>query len=232
MALGKSKLHIYDRKEIAILVLLGLMVAIFAFTLGIHLGKSVNHATLAGQPVDPQVADVAQDRIPERAEFSDQEKNIKDGADQALYDQLHDEVGKTGVKLAPGRQVDLPDESITETNGTKPVAAAKPAHAPAAIPIQQALPALERPHPLGVFTIQVGSFPTLDEAKARASMLDKAGLKPFVSFVDLSDIGRWYRVYVGGYADMDSAQNAGRRHKQAGVIDSFIVAKMPPKSSK
>src|SRR5262245_31859655 len=103
MASGKSKLHIYDRKEIAILVLLGLMVAIFAFTLGIHLGKTVNHATAPGLPTDPHVAETTPDRIPERAEFADQEKKIKDTVDEALYDELHDEVGKTGVKLTPGR---------------------------------------------------------------------------------------------------------------------------------
>ena len=37
----KQRFFIYDRKEMGVLLFLGVMVAIFAFTLGVHLGKKV-----------------------------------------------------------------------------------------------------------------------------------------------------------------------------------------------
>jgi cell division septation protein DedD len=37
----KQRFFIYDRKEMGVLILLGILVAVFAFTLGVHLGKRV-----------------------------------------------------------------------------------------------------------------------------------------------------------------------------------------------
>src|SRR5262245_49468076 len=114
----KQRVFIYDRKEMGVLTLLGVMVAVFAFTLGVHLGKKV-----AAQPKNPaqtgETAPVATvpDQVPEARDLHEQAKGVEQAADETLSQSLKEEVGQTGVKTEKPVQVDLPKKPKTENAG-------------------------------------------------------------------------------------------------------------------
>src|SRR5476651_1191800 len=94
----KPRLFIYDRKEMGILIILAMMVAIFAFTLGVHLGKKVPARPVVVGPVDTAPAVTSQDKTPNRQELTEQGKGTQQAVDESLNQALHDEVTRSGIK--------------------------------------------------------------------------------------------------------------------------------------
>jgi cell division protein FtsN len=213
----KQRVFIYDRKEMGILTLLGVMVAVFAFTLGVHLGKKVGGTTKAANPA-AETAPVAtvNDQVPEPREISEQAKGAEQAATDALRETLEDEVEKTGVKTEKPVQVELPRKPKTENAG--------------ATTLQGIKRVAETVHAnkttAARFSLQIGSYPTTAEAQSRVASIAKIGLKPFFKEADLKGKGRWYRVYLGEYSTKAEAERAGQKFRSEQVIDSFIVAKV------
>ena len=135
----KRKLFIYDRREVGILILLGVGVALFAFTLGLHLGKQVNpagehaaepnseaaatgenaagegehdHAAVAptGEHAGEPVAG-AEVAAPARSDVSKEVKNVPGAIEDTLDQTLRDEVSQTGLKVATPKPLKLPKET-------------------------------------------------------------------------------------------------------------------------
>lgn len=56
------------------------------------------------------------------------------------------------------------------------------------------------------FSIQVGSYPNMDEANLKISDWREKGYPAYIMIADIADRGRWYRVRIGGFATKDDAQ--------------------------
>lgn len=235
----KQRLYIYDRKEMVILIFLGVLVASFAFTLGVHLGKRVPTPTATEHAAEPKPIESAQDSVPNRQELQDHQADAAGSVDETLSQTLHDEVTRTGIKLDTPRQVDLPKKlkpAAPEKHATpeKHAPAKSETHAPAheaAKPAGHevaltAVAASRREAPSGKFTLQVGSYNSVSEAKDQVDAMEALGLKPLLRAADIKNRGRWYRVYLGGYPSAADAEKAGSRYVVQHVIESFVVSKM------
>ncbi len=230
---NRQRFYIYGRKEVGVLLLLGTVVAIFAFTLGVHLGKKVGLEGPGGPTTEAEPLGTTGDKTPGNQELAEQQKNVQEAAEETLNQSLHDEVAKRGVKLDVQRQIELPKESkkVPEATAEKPLdtAAEKPEHvAPeetagehghVAIP-----PAAETSSDEdGKFSIQVGSFPSAGEANAQAELLRNKGLQPFTREVTVPKIGVRYRLFVGKFKTKPAAESAAQKYKEQGTIQSFVI---------
>lgn len=213
----KHHVFLYDRKEIYVLVLLGIMIAVFAFTLGVHLGKKVGGKEGAAHLQDHAAIETSQDELPNRVEIAEQSRGVNEATDQALNRALHDEVAKTGIKLEEYRQTELPDQSKTPVAGATTLESAQ----------KKSNTTLKQEAPVGQYTLQIGSYPTLEEAAKVASSLEALGIKTFFRNVEIPSKGKWFRIYSGGFKTQNEAESAGERYKKQHVIDSFIVAPIP-----
>jgi cell division septation protein DedD len=225
----KQRFFIYDRKEVWILVLLGVMVAAFAFTLGVHLGKRVGTVAYAPAPGETTPAATLNDQVPNRQEITEQSKAAQQAADETLSQAAHDEAARTGVQLEAPRAVELPREAKKPAAGATTETASAPESPQAAKLAREALqqiPAAQRPLPLGKFTLQIGSFPALAEAKDQVESMEALGLKPFLRPAEVKGKGRRYRIFLGGYTSRDAAEKAGKRYLAQHVIDSYVIANL------
>ncbi len=227
----KQTFFIYNRREMAVLILLGVLVTIFAFTLGVHFGKRAAIESRPKETAEAVVADTQNDQLPNRQELTEQGKAVAQAVDESLNETLHDEVIKTGVKLNTPVPVDLPEKTRAVGNGATTAAAntlpptvktGKPAPTPNEA--EQTIPAALRPSPGGKYTLQVGSYPSVEEAKQQAETLDAQGHKSFLRSAVVKGKGKWYRVFIGGYQSREGADQAGRMLKNKGVVNSYIVA--------
>ena len=95
---SKRRLFIYDRKEVGVLILLGVGVALFAFTLGVHLGKQVvpkpTESLGEAKPIEP--LNPGEVQAPNRIEVAQEVKNIPAAVDETLDQSLRDEIAKRG----------------------------------------------------------------------------------------------------------------------------------------
>ncbi len=234
----KRRLFIYDRKEVGILILLGVGVALFAFTLGVHLGKQVvpKAVEVAGEakPVDPLLP--AETQAPSRVEISQEVKNVPAAVDETLDQSLRDEIAKTGMKVDRARQVDLPTEVHKEAS--RPEVGTDPA--PKKISAKEKTqaepksePASERAATAGAsrYTLQVGSYPSLHEAEPELLKLNENGLRAEVREVELAGKGKWFRLFVGQFESVKDAEKAGKSFKKERRIAEFVVVRAPSSTS-
>jgi cell division septation protein DedD len=225
----RQRLFIYDRKEIAVLFLLGIMVAAFAFTLGVHLGKRVGPKGMSPAGSDmPPVATLS-DQLPNRVEIAEQGKGADKALDKVLDQRLKDRVDQMELHLETPKPVELPENTHSKSSGATTVlpiakkAAEKepPADAPAAPAAASKTTAR--------FALQIGSYPAETDAKTRLKELEEKGLKPFLREADVKGKGKWFRVYVGEFATKPSAEAAGEKYRSQNMIESFIVSKITGK---
>ena len=212
----KQRLFIYDRKEMIVLVLLGVMVAVFAFTLGVHLGKALPEKSTGALAGAPPLAATVPDQLPNRQELTEQAKSAPQVADETLNQSLHDEVTTIGMKLETPRQVDLPRKTRSANGGATAGSTADILNIAAA----------QRVAPDGKFTLQIGSYPNLVEAKDQVDSMEALGLKPWLREAQVKGKGRWFRVFLGGFTAKDEAEQAGQRYRTRHMIESYIVSKI------
>jgi cell division septation protein DedD len=166
--------------------------------------------------VETSALPTSSDQVPNRQELTEQSKGAQQAADESLNQALHDEVARTGIKLDSPKQVQLPEK----TKSAESTAAAPTKHSEK---VESA--AFTREAPQGKFTLQIGSFPTLEEARDQADSLEAMALKPFMRPAEVKG-KRWYRVYVGGFNTLDAAEKTGAGYLSQRMIEGFIVTKM------
>lgn len=217
---SKRRLFIYDRKEVGVLILLGVGVALFAFTLGVHLGKQVVPKPMEtigeAKPTEPLTT--AEVQAPNRVDVSTEVKNIPGAVDETLDQSLRDEIAKTGMKVEKSRQVELPSEVRKEIS--------RPEVGHEGIPPAKPTPLSPR------YTLQVGSYPSLHEAEPELLKLNENGLRAEVREVDLMGKGKWFRLFVGQFDTVKDAEKAGKSFKKERRIAEFVVVPTPESASK
>jgi cell division septation protein DedD len=233
----KQRLFIYDRREVVTLIALGLMVAAFAFTLGVHLGKrAVSHTAGAELTTDAQIPTL-QDSIPNKQELKEQSKDAQNVADEELTRSLKQEVGTTGVKIKSPRQVELPTKPKAKTGGATTLKTSqdktdlkslqKLGDALSPEPkVEEKVAEKTLSEPSGKYTLQVGSYPTEAEAKERVDSLREHGLNPFLRQAEVKGLGLRYRLFVGGFASREEAEKSGKEYQAQHVIHSFLVSNL------
>jgi hypothetical protein len=204
----KQRIFIYDRREIILLSLIAAMATLFAFTLGIHLVHHGSPSFEKASLMESSPVKALPDQLPKNHEFVEQNKIAWQALEETLSQELHDEVSRNGVKLDSPHAVNLPEKTKAETKSKR-----KPSSVDEQI--QQVN-----------YTLQIGSFSSMIEAKAHMSKFEQAGLSPFLREVILNGKGKWYRIYVGDYSTPSEAEQAGQKYRSEHILKNFIVANL------
>jgi cell division septation protein DedD len=148
-----------------------------------------------------------------------------------------------------GAEDSRPSPSTVQPEATQPEATQPPATQPqtsqpktAAIPSQDSQPpakaALETPPPPRVtrpaaatsgpgFAVHVSSVKSKSGADEEAATIAATGVPVFVREVDLETKGRWYRIYIGPYADKETARREEAELRATGKYDYTQVQRVP-----
>ncbi len=116
-----------------------------------------------------------------------------------------------------------------DVHGPKEAAHEAVKEAPKKEESQGRAPASRYPQSLakGKFTVQVGSYPTEKDAAERVEMLKQKGFRH--SYFTTKEIGDkkeiWYRVWLGYYPDLKTAQQSGEMLQKENEIKNFLVRK-------
>jgi cell division septation protein DedD len=120
---------------------------------------------------------------------------------------LRDEVTRTGVRIDTPKAVRLPKE--TRAHKLAQQHAGEPA-----------IPAGSK------FTLQLGSFPTVEEAKAIQKEMSEKGVK--AKIVPATVQGKHhFRVLSGGFATRAEGEDSGKSLVIHSIVDTFVVVPNP-----
>lgn len=173
-----NKVIIFEKKEIIIVLVFVVVLIITSFTLGIRLGKK-----LAFSEAGIKSEDVKTVELKSTAE-EDAEATISEDAKLTDEEKLKKLMEESKSRLTN----ELDKFSSEEKPATTEVAG------------QQSTAA-------GKYTIQLGSYNTVDEAKQFAEGFTVRGYSPIINEVKIEGKGTWYRVSLGLFNTVDEAKS-------------------------
>ena len=238
-----------EKKQALVLVVLGLVIALVSYGLGVVVGKSgcgtIIHEDLAASEriaipvtdasVEGETLQPAEDATDPQLTFYDtlpEGKQPPMGSGINMPDQPSEPPpGPMEIPPAPEQAVvAVSKPTPTEVKPSLPVA--KPQSQPIAKPRPQSQPiATVAPPPsvapasaaTGSYIIQVASVQKMDGAQDLMGRLSKGGYPAFVEKTDLGSKGVWFRVYVGPFASKSSADGAASTLRASRLASSPIV---------
>lgn len=221
----KSELLLFSKKEITVIIVLLGLVALFSFTLGLRLGRSLSVAKPLETTEQAPLVEGAQKAVAAKP------PEAQEPGEQASAGQAEEKKGdqaKPAVNPAAAAADDRADAELNKAISTEKVGLKRPV--PMALPSETAAQA-----PEGVrYTLQFGSYRTVAEAADEVSALKHGDLKAsgldiYYFETKVAGKGTWYRVGVGSFATKDSAERAGTKLKsEVGNLPTFFVQKITP----
>jgi cell division protein FtsN len=182
----KNKVIIFEKKEIILILILVMVLLVTSFTLGIRLGKKISFHDAGVTPQDVKTVEL------KSSVEEDADRTVTENAKLTDEDKL-----KKLMEESKGR---LSDELEKFSKDEKPADKALSSAATGAIPTTPATPAN------GKFTIQLGSYNTVEEAKSFAEGFTVRGYNPIINEVKIDGKGNWYRVSLGLFNTVDEAK--------------------------
>lgn len=173
-----NKVIVFEKKEIVLVLIFVVVLIITSFTLGIRLGKKLTLDEAGIKPVDQKTVEL-KSGIEE-----DVEKSVEDDAKLTDEEKLK--------KLMDESKTRLSDELEKFSTESKP--ATNQSVAPKASGVA------------GKFTIQLGSYPSIEEAKQFAEGFTVRGYSPIINETTIDEKGTWYRVSLGLFVSVEEAK--------------------------
>jgi cell division septation protein DedD len=187
----ENKVIIFEKKEIVLVLLFVVVLIITSFTLGIRLGKKLS---LDASGIKEE--DVKTVELKSTAE-EDAEKTIE--ADAALKDE------EKLKKLMDESKARLSDELEKFSSESTPAPVAESSsNLSTAIPAEEVNSTQEKTS--GRYTIQLGSYNTMEEAKSFAEGFTVRGYNPIINEVKIPGKGNWFRVSLGLFNTVQEAK--------------------------
>lgn len=171
------RVFVFEKKEIFLIFVFVLIMSVTCFTLGVNLGKKLALEKSGVTPADVKALEM---------------KSVEEEfADQVMAeDKLSDEEKIELLKKEMKDKLDNELQSISQED------------TPAAAVSTPATPA--NPN-IGKFSVQLGSFNNMQDAKQFAEGFTARGYEAIIYETQLADKGTWFRVIIGIF---DSAGDA------------------------
>jgi septal ring-binding cell division protein DamX len=183
-----NKVIIFEKKEIVLISLLVVILIVTSFTIGVKMGKKISLDS-AGVTADDRKTVELKSTVEE-----DAEKILSTDAQLTDEEKLRKLMEESKTKLADELQKFSTEETAASAQAT---AGAGPAKNPMA----------------GKYTIQLGSYNTVDEAKQFAEGFTVRGYNPIINEVKIEGKGTWFRVSLGVFDTVEGAKRYIREEK-------------------
>jgi type IV secretory pathway VirB10-like protein len=203
----RPDLLIFSKKEFFAIVILLVLVALFSFTLGLKMGKTLGFSS----------KDVAQSE-PQTPVKVEQPATVTESATTT-------EVAtqtETAPAQAPQPEVKKADEAEVAPDAAQGLSAEEYAGEQ----LHKDKKTKAQPGAGGKYTLQVGSYRTVSEAAERVADLKHSGLDAFYLAAEVPGKGTWYRVGIGVFRTKSEAERTAAEWKKTRQVPPFIVQKV------
>lgn len=193
-----NKVIIFEKKEIILISLLVVVLIVTSFTIGVKMGKRISLDTAGVTKEDKKTVEL--------------KSTVEEDADKTL---------STDAKLTDEEKLrKLMDESKTKLSDElqKFSSEEKPAE-------NQSTEAPKNPM-AGKYTIQLGSYNTVEEAKQFAEGFTVRGYNPIINEVKIEGKGTWYRVSLGAFETVEAAKLYIREEKSLFAGQDHVITEI------
>lgn len=205
----QPKIYVFDKKEIALIFLFMIVIAITSFTLGVRVGKKMLFSSapesseqVSNLELKSQVEEQVQKVTEEESKNPVQEEQVKEDAFNKLQKEME---GLDNNKSSVEAKDSLGSDDVTMMSSDEE----------------------KKPQAIGQgkFTIQLGSYPKLSEAKDFADAFTVRGYNPILTQVKVG--GKpWYRVSLGSFESMQEAKDYIKKEESLFGGQEYVIVEM------
>jgi cell division protein FtsN len=206
---SNTKLYVFAKKEVALIFVFMILIAITSFVTGVKIGKNYS-LQAAGVTLDDQKK-VVELLSSKEEDLADIKNNIE----------AHTvESGEIEHKLQ--------EKIATEFGNGAPEAHGSVATHGANMSTEKSDHGAPKAHDAlsGKFTIQLGSHRTLKEAEDFAEGFKARGYDTIINQIEIKGKGTWYRVSLGAFGDMEEAKSYINKEKTLFIGQDYTIVKM------
>lgn len=208
-----TKLYVFSKREVALIFLFLLLAALTSFVLGVRVGKSFSYDKSNLSPEDRSRVDLLSGEEEKVNQVVDEIKKEaqspevnQDKIKKRLEDLLREETsGETKKEVKPiEEKVVLTTDDRVEA-GSSDIADNQGIEAKTIDDTGK--------NYSGKYTIQLGSYQSMNEAKDFADGFKVRGYTPIIEEADQPNRGVWYRVSLGVFDTVTEAKNYVKKEK-------------------
>lgn len=174
-----NKVIVFEKKEIILMLIFVVVLIITSFTLGIRLGKKLSLAESGVKDEDVKSVELKS--------VAEEDADVTVSEDSKLTDE------EKLKKLMDESKERLKDELSKFSTEEAPAASKEPNKS-------------EKNPMAGKYTIQLGSYNSMEEAKQFAEGFTVRGYSPIINEVKIPNKGNWYRVSLGLFNTVEEAK--------------------------
>jgi cell division protein FtsN len=221
----QKNMLVFEKKEVAILFLLLIISLATAFTLGVRLGRKwdLNSKGYNDSDLDEIALQSVKEEAAKEILRTKEDLEIKDGTPakdlnvdafsklKKEFETLEDGAPKANTK-SKSRSNNEPAQADTKALLDSYKISTAPLHVKVDGDVEvDKAPVTSDVNPsdanyIGKYTVQVGSYKTINDAKKFASGFEIRGYAPVINEVKLRNKGVWYRVGIGIFDNVSAAK--------------------------
>lgn len=205
---SKTKLYVFAKKEVALIFIFMILIAVTSFVLGVKIGKNYS-MEMAGITREDQkkVVELLSSKEEELSKIkANPESSVVASSDieYKLREKISEEFGGEKKSSAHGNHGEVAPEA----------------------PVSPVVPS-SKDVLSGKYTIQLGSHRTLKEAEGFAEGFRARGYNPIINQIEIKGKGTWYRVSLEAFSTIEEAKAYIGREKSLFMGQDYTIIKMP-----
>lgn len=220
----KSNFYVFEKKEVLLVILFVILVSVTSFLFGLKIGSSYSFESsgnssseqaLLGEEGSKSVEFISkeEERVKELVNESEarDEKSINEEIQESLKSKIMNEFSDQNKKFldqGSGTQDSPKTEVVENVIENNSVQSQDTAIEPTTNTDSEMLRDSKKKNDSfsGKYTIQLGSYRTISEAKEFAEGFKVLGYSPVINEVEITGRGNWFRVSLGVFDNLATAK--------------------------
>ncbi len=201
---SKTKLYVFAKKEIALIFVFMILIAVTSFVLGVKVGKNYSL----------EVSGITHD---------DQKKVVE------LLSQKEEELNGLKTNPASGKLESSEIENKLKEKINEEFGVQKEYKGTGEAPVssEKSTTSTQKDSLSGKYTIQLSSHRTLEEAEIFAEGFRARGYNPIINQTELKGKGTWYRVSLEAFDSLEEAKAYVTKEKTLFMGQDYTIIKLP-----
>jgi cell division septation protein DedD len=234
----KSNFYVFERKEIFLVILFVILIAITSFLFGLKIGSGYSFQNTGNTSSDLQqittetkkvdFISTEEEKVQKlvKKEEATKREDINEKIEKSLKQKMIDEFSQENKKFAkPAVDMNAMEKMNKPMEEKQPMA--KPQEeAKVEEPAAQAPQVEEKEDSFsGKYTIQLSSFQSLAEAKEFAEGFKVLGYNPIINEKNIPGRGNWFRVSIGVFNSLAETKNYILKNKSLFAERDYVLTK-------
>ncbi len=201
-----AKVFVFEKKEIFLIFVFVVIMSVTCFTLGVNLGKKLALDKSGVTAADMKAVELKSTQEEDVAAAMDAPAQSDEEKLQQLMEDSKEKLNQELQQFSSEEPTTKASEAVAVQPTTSEVSTAN----------AQA----------GKYTIQLGSYATMDEAKAFAEGFTVRGYNPIINEVIIPEKGTWYRVSLGLFVSVLEAKDYIKKEATLFQGQDYVISEI------